>query len=109
LLTGLLASALLTVPGQAKWELGAEFVVLALGTTIVAIVLDRRAGESRNAFGRLLDLANPTSITAVLLLVVGVVLVLGHRRGLYVVVPALFAVVIGGVINAWLILVRLSE
>jgi len=47
-------------------------------------------------------------ITCALLLAVGVVLVLGHGDGLYLLVPALFAVLIGGVTNAWLILVRLS-
>jgi hypothetical protein len=29
--------------------------------------------------------------------------------GLYLLVPALFAVLVGGVINAWLILVRLNH
>ena len=109
LLTGLLASALLTVPDQAKWVLGAEYVLLAVIATGVAIVLDRRAGVgSGNALGRLLDIANPTSITCVLLLAVGVVLLLGHARGLYLLLPALFAVLVGCVINAWLILVRLG-
>lgn len=58
LLTGLLAAALLTVPDQAKWVLGAEYVALALLATGVAIVLDKRAGnETGNPVGRLLDVA----------------------------------------------------
>jgi hypothetical protein len=90
--------------------IGAEYVALAVIASGVAIVLDRRAGnESGNALGRLLDVANPTSVTCVLLLAVGVVLILGHGRGLYLLVPALFAVLVGCVINAWLILVRLSD
>jgi hypothetical protein len=107
--TGLLPSALLTVPGQAKWELGAEFLGPGLVTTGVGIVLDRRAGSGTgNAFAQVLDAANPTSVTCALLFAVGVVLALGHRWGLYLLVPALFAVFVGGVINAWLILVRLG-
>ena len=108
LLVGLLASALLTVPGQAKWVLGAEFLGLAALASGVGAVLNRRAGETGDALGRVLDNANPTLITCALLLAVGVVLVLGHRDGLYFLVPALFAVLVGGVTNAWLILVRLS-
>jgi hypothetical protein len=51
----------------------------------------------------------PPSITCVLLLAAGVDLALGHQRGLYLVVPALFAVLVGCVTNGWLILVRISE
>jgi hypothetical protein len=109
LLTGLLASALVTVPGQQAWELGTEFLGLTAAVTGAAVVLDRRAGTaSGNTLGHVLDAANPTSITCALLLAVGIVLVLGHRWGLYLLVPALFAVLVGGVLNAWLILVRLG-
>jgi len=31
-------------------------------------------------------------------------LILGHRDGIYILVRALFAVLVGGVVNAWLIL-----
>jgi hypothetical protein len=34
---------------------------------------------------------------------------LGHQRGLYLLVPAHIAVLAGGVWSAWLILVKLSE
>jgi hypothetical protein len=36
-------------------------------------------------------------------------LILGHNDGIYLLVPALVAVLVGGVVNAWLILVRLSN
>jgi hypothetical protein len=32
-----------------------------------------------------------------------------HKDGIYLVVPALIAVLVGGVVNAWLILVRLTD
>jgi hypothetical protein len=108
LLTGLLVAALLAVPDQRKWALGAEYFVLAVVVTGVALILDRRAGQQNvSDFGRLLDAHNPTFITCSLLVVAAVILMLGQQDGLYLVVPTLIAVLIGGVVNAWLILVRL--
>jgi hypothetical protein len=37
------------------------------------------------------------------------ILILDHEDGLYFLVPALIAVLVGGVVNAWLILVRLND
>jgi hypothetical protein len=110
LLTGLLVAALLAVPDQHHWVLGVEYLLLAFVATSVAIVLDRRAGRSgRSSVGRLLDAINPTFITCSLLAIAAVVLLLGHKDGIYVVVPALVAVLVGGVVNAWLILVKLTD
>jgi hypothetical protein len=76
----------------------------------VAVVLDRRAGSQRgSSLGRVLDSINPTFITCSLLLIAAVLLIFGHENGIYVLVPALIAVVIGGVVNAWLILVKLPD
>jgi hypothetical protein len=44
LLTGLLVAALLVVPGQHNWVLGAEYLILAFVVALTALVLDRRAG-----------------------------------------------------------------
>jgi hypothetical protein len=110
LLTGLLVAALLAVPDQRTWALGTEYLVLALVVTGVALVLDRRAGaQSGSAFGRVLDAVNPTFVTCSLLVVAAVVLILGHTDGIYVLVPVVIAVLVGGVVNAWLILVRLTD
>jgi hypothetical protein len=110
LLTGPLVAALLAVPDQRNWVLGAEYLVLALAVAGVALVLDRRAGIQRgSAVGRLLDAVNPTFVTCSLLAIAAVILVLGHKDGIYVGVPALVAVLVGGVVNAWLILVRLTD
>ena len=109
LLTGLLAGVLLAVPGQRKWALGAEYLALAL-VVGVALVLDRRAGDQGGSgLGRRLDAINPTFVTCSLLLIAAVVLILDHKDGIYVIVPALIAVLVGGVVNAWLILVRLTD
>src|SRR5262249_53570417 len=56
-----------------------------------------------------LDAINPTSVTCSLLAIAAVILILGHTDGIYLHVPALIAVLVGGVVNAWLILVRLTD
>jgi len=109
LLTGLLVAVLLAVPDQPKWVLGVEYLVLALVVTGVAVTLDRQAGTQHgNAIVQRLDAINPTVVTCSLLAIAAVVLILGHEDGIYVLVPALIAVLVGGVVNAWLILVRLT-
>lgn len=71
LLTALLVAALLAVPDQCTWALGAEYLVLALGVTGVTLVLDRRAGgQGGSAIGRLLDAINPTFVTCSWLILV---------------------------------------
>jgi hypothetical protein len=106
---GLLAAVLLAVPDQPQWALGAEYLTLALVVAGVALMLDRRAGsQDDSAIGRLLDAINPTVVTCSLLVIAAVILILGHQDGIYLVVPALIALV-GGVVNAWLILIRLTD
>ena len=76
----------------------------------MALTLDRRAGSrSANTVGRSLDAINPTIVTCSLLVTAAVILILDHEDGLYFLVPALIAVLVGGVVNAWLILVRLDD
>jgi hypothetical protein len=69
----------------------------------------RKKGRERTTITRILDITTPNITTCLLLAAVGVTLVLGHQRGLYLLVPALIAVLAGGVWNAWVILVKLSE
>jgi cobalamin synthase len=110
LLTGLLVALLLAVPDQRKWALGAEYLALALVVAGVLLILDRRADDQRgSAIGRRLEAINPTVITCSLLVIAAVALTLGHKDGIYLLVPALVAVLVGGVVNAWLILVRLTD
>lgn len=110
LLTGLVVAALLAVPDQRTWVLGAEYLALALAISGAALILDRRAGsQGGSAIGRLLDAINPTFVTCSLLVVGAAILILGHKDGTYLLVPALIAVFVGGVVNAWLILVRLTD
>ena len=112
LLTGLIAALLLTIPAQARWVLGVEFLALAVATAVTVLYLEpltRRARErERTTIARVLDITTPNIATCVLLAAVGVTLLLGHERGLYLLVPAIIAVLAGGTWNAWLILVKLS-
>jgi hypothetical protein len=110
LLRGLLSSALLAVPDQRDWTPVAEYLALALVAIGVAFSLDRWAGsQSGSTIARLLDAINPTSVTCSLLVVAAVILMLGHTVGIYVLVPALIAVLAGGAVNGWLTLVRLTN
>src|SRR5215813_1218794 len=43
------------------------------------------------------------------LAIAAVILILGHTDGIYPHVPALIVVLVGGVVNAWLILVGLTD
>jgi hypothetical protein len=100
---------LLAVPDQRKWVLGAEYLILAFVVTGAAVMVDWRAGSQRGSvIGRRLDAINPTVVTCSLLVIAAVVLMLGHKDGIYVLVPTLIAVLVGGVVNAWLILVGLT-
>jgi len=105
-LTGLLVTALLAVPDQRKRVLGAEYLVLAL--VVVGGQGSSTGGPGGSAIRRRLDATNPTIVTCSLLVIAGVILILGHKDGIYFLVPALIAVLVGGVVNAWLILVRLD-
>ena len=107
----LLISVLIAIPGQAYRTLGAELVVLALTTGTGLYVLDRRAkGEkSDQAIAPVLEAVTPTTITSLLLLAAGIVLVLGVRAGLYVLVGPVVVALFGGVTSAWLFLTKITE
>jgi hypothetical protein len=110
LLIGLLIAVLLAVPNQLNWELGTELLVLGVVAIGVGVVLDRLAGsETRSAIASVIDRWNATTVLSTLLVVSGLLLTLGHRDGVYLLVPALIAVLVGGVVNAWLILVNLTD
>jgi hypothetical protein len=110
MLTGLLIAVLLAIPSQPSRALGAEYLTLALVVIAVALTLDRRAGtRTRSSIGRRLDSINPTFVTCSLLVVAAVFLLLERKEGIYLLVPALIAVLVGGVVNAWLILIRLTD
>jgi hypothetical protein len=109
--TVLIISALIAIPRQAYRTLGAELVVLALITGAGQYILDRRAkGERSNqAIAPVLEAVTPTTVTSLLLLAAGIVLVLGVHAGLYVLVGPVFVALAGGVTSAWLLLTKITE
>lgn len=106
----LLLSVLLAIPGQPYLVLGIEVVVLALLSGVGLFLLDRRAGEapSRAGIARVLDAIAPNTVTTVLLLVAGLLLVFHQEAGMYVLVAPVVAAFAGGLASAWLFLTRLD-
>ncbi len=107
LLVGLLVAVLLSVP-QHSAAFGGELIALAAIAAAILIRLEhhvRKGGTLRRA----VDLATPNTTTCGLVAAAGCVLVAGSRDGLYLLVPALVAVLVGCGVNAWLLLLRLSD
>lgn len=91
-------------PGPA---LGAELLAAAAASGAALLVLDRRAGhDADSGVARYIELASPNIVTAVLVAVAGLSFLLKAGGGLYWMIPAVLAGLVGGVINAWLFLVR---
>lgn len=107
LLAGLLVAVLLSVP-QRSTALGGELVALAAVAAAILVRLEHHVRRS-GALGRAVDLATPSTSTCGLVAAAGCVLLAGSRDGLYVLVPALVAVLVGCGVNAWLLLLRLGD
>ena len=108
--TVLIVAILLVVPGQDAWELGAELLLVASGLGGALWWLNRRAMAQPSAqpISRILGAVSPDAITTILLAVAGVLLLAGVDDGVYVLVPAMIAAIIGGVASAWLFLIRIT-
>jgi hypothetical protein len=100
-------TSVLIVPPQPVPALGAELLAVAAASGTVLIILDRRAGhEQERGVARYIDWASPNGITAVLVGTSGLTLLLRAGGGLYWAIPAVLAGLVGGVINAWLFLLK---
>ena len=109
----LVAAILVVTPRQADWALGTELIVLGViaGVALILVGRGRRVDidaspESRLA--RTLDRTSPTLSTSLLTAIAGVTLITGGG-GLYWLVPALILALVGGALNAWLLLVGLPS
>jgi hypothetical protein len=109
----LVAAILVVTPRQADWALGTELIVLGVvaGAALILVRRGRRVDidaspESRLA--RTLDRTSPTLSTSLLTVIAGVTLIVGGG-GLYWLVPALILALVGGMLNAWLLLVGLPS
>ena len=105
-MTAAIAAILLVAP-QPGSALGAELLAVTAVSGIALLVFDRRAGHDQDSgVARYIERASPNLITAVLVALAGLTLLLTAGGGLYWMIPATLASLVGGVINAWLFLVK---
>jgi hypothetical protein len=91
-------------PGDA---LGGELIALAAASGVILRVLDRRGGHDQTSRVALyIERASPNAITQVLFGVAGISILITAGGGLYWLIPAAVTSLVGGVVNAWLFLVR---
>jgi hypothetical protein len=107
-MTAAIASIVLVAPQPAP-ALGAELVALSAVSGTGLYILDRRAGHnSDNRVARYIERASPNTVTAVLVGIAGLSFLLKAGGGLYWMIPAVLASLAGGVVNAWLFLIRVD-
>jgi hypothetical protein len=108
-MTSVLIAVLLVAPQPAA-AVGAELLAVAVVTGACLLVLDRRAGHSSEQdVSSYVERFSPNTITAVLVGVAGITFLVKAGGGLYWLIPAAMASLIGGVVNAWLFLVRITS
>jgi len=104
--TSVLAAVFLVAPQPAA-ALGAELLAVAVVSGGGLLILDRRAGHgSDQEVARYIERFSPNTITAVLVGVAGLTLLVKAGGGLYWLIPAAMASLVGGVLDAWLFLVK---
>jgi len=108
-MTSVVVAVVLVAP-QPRAALGWELLAVAASSATILLLLDRRAGHgSHQAVARFIEKFSPNTITAVLVAIAGLTFLLKTGGGLYWLIPAALASLLGGVINAWLFLVRLTS
>jgi hypothetical protein len=108
-LTSVLTAVFLVAP-QPPAALGAELLAVAVVSGMALLILDRRAGHSTDqGVARYIERFSPNTITAVLVGMAGLTFLLKAGSGLYWLIPAAAASLAGGVVNAWLFLVRVTS
>ena len=108
-MTSVLIAPLLVAPQPAA-ALGWELLALAVVSGAALLILDRRAGNGTDqGVARYVEKFSPNMITAVLVSVAGLTFLLKAGGGLYWLIPATVASLLGGVINAWLFLVKVTS
>jgi hypothetical protein len=107
-LTSVLTALLLVAP-QPPAALGAELLAVAVFSGLALFILDRRAGHSPDqGVARYIERFSPNTVTAVLVGVAGLTFLVKAGGGLYWLIPAAVTSLVGGVVNAWLFLVRVT-
>lgn len=108
-MTSVLAAIVLVAP-QPRAALGWELLAVAGVSGLALLILGLRAGHSADkGVARYVERFSPNTVTAVLVGIAGLTFLLKAGGGLYWLIPAAMASLLGGVINAWLFLVRLTR
>jgi hypothetical protein len=108
-MTSVLTAVFLVAP-QPSAALGAELLAVAAVSGAALLILDRRAGhEANQRVARYIEKFSPNMITAVLVGVAGITFLLKAGGGLYWLIPAAMASLLGGVVNAWLFLIKVTS
>ena len=103
-------TALVLIAPQPPAALGSELLAVAVVSCAVLLILDRRAGHgSAHGVARYIERFSPNTITAVLVGVAGLTFLFKAGGGLYWLIPAAVASLLGGVINAWLFLIKVTR
>ena len=99
--------AILLVAPQPSAALGWELLAVAAVSGVILVIMGRRAGHSPDErVPRYIERFSPNTVTAVLVGVAGLSFLVKAGGGLYWLIPAVVASLVGGVVNAWLFLVR---
>lgn len=108
-MTSVLVAIVLVAP-QPSAALGSELMAVAVVFGAALFILDRRAGHSADqGVARYIERFSPNMITSVLVGVAGLTFLARAGGGLYWLIPAAAASLLGGVINAWLFLVKVTS
>jgi hypothetical protein len=99
-------TSLLVAP-QPALALGSELLATAVVSGAALFILDRRGGhEPVGGMVRYIERFSPNLVTALLVGIAGLSFIVKVGGGLYWMIPAVSAGLVGGVINAWLFLVK---
>jgi hypothetical protein len=100
-------TAVLLVAPQSELALGAELPTVSAASGAALLTLDQRAGhDPGSTVARYIERASPNLVTAVLVGIAGLSFLLKAGGGLYWMIPAVLTSLVGGVINAWLFLLK---
>jgi hypothetical protein len=106
-----LAAVILAIPAQPLWVFGVLMVTLGVLAAAVFTVLDGQAKRANDgtSLTRTLSAITPTASTCLLVVATGVAALFGWRGSVYLLAAATIGAITGGVVNAWLFLVRLGD
>ncbi len=105
----LLVAALVLVPGQPQTALGTELTVLGVALTAMLMVVNRPSTRPNHdsVLHWIVTRIAISMLTALPIVVAGASLLIGAGGGLYWIVPSVVVAFIGGLANAWVLLVEI--